>query len=198
MKVDKSGVTFNLQNTSAKAITAWHVRITLGDSNSGKGTDAYRSFAGLTRDRAHIVPGGTIAVAASIPSGTVATSSPPVVQPTCAVFEDRSFAGDATFADFIFKRRSAELAAWQQVFGELDKARAGGPVGLTTLEHVLSTMDASPQNDGADMVRQNARANLSLAIAAVRTEGASAASRLDGLLDRARRNLAAAMAHARP
>jgi hypothetical protein len=64
------------------------------------------------------------------------------------------------------------------------------------LEQVLATVDP-PQNDGADAPRQAVRVNLSLAISAVRGGKETADSGLDRLLENARRNLAAAVAHSR-
>jgi hypothetical protein len=70
--------------------------------------------------------------------------------------------------------------------------------GVSTLEAVLATIDGTPRNDGTDMIRQNARVNITLAISSVRAGQSSAASRLDGFLEEARHSLAAATAHSRP
>jgi hypothetical protein len=195
VNTDRPTVTFGLQNTSAKAITAWHVSIAVGNQTSGRGVDAYRSFAGLTKDRSHLAPGGTITVTANLPSQVLESSVTPVITPTCAVFEDKSYAGDGKFADFVFQQRAAELAAWQQVTAALEKARTASAVNLSTLEGLLSTMDGLPASERATIVRQNARTNLSLAITAVRAGRSSAGPKLDSLLNNAHRNLAAAAAH---
>jgi hypothetical protein len=199
--------TFLLQNTGSKAITAWHLAVGAGGDSGGLGVDAYRSFAGLIPDEAgtsrwgdvtYIAPGASIKVMAGITAGRGRGAAAGVMTPTCAVFDDRSFAGDAKFADFVFWRRGLERAAWSQITGELEKARARGVAGVPTLEAVLATIDGTSRNDGSDVVRQTVRTNITLAIMSVRAGESSAASRLDGFLDEACRSLAAATAHSRP
>jgi hypothetical protein len=188
--------TFILQNTGPKTITAWHVSIAVGKTTSGKGADGYRSFAGLTSDASHIPPGATITLTAAVPKGAAESSPAVSVTPDCAIFDDKSFVGDAKFAEFVFQRRSAELAAWQQVTEELDRVRLAG-VTVPALEQVLAAMDGTPQNNAGDLVRQTARTNLTLAIADIRVGRSNPVTRLNGLLDTARRNLAATRANSR-
>jgi hypothetical protein len=146
----------------------------------------------------HIAPGASIRVMASVTAGRGRGAAAGVITPTCAVFDDRSFAGDAKFADFVFWRRGLERAAWSQITGELEKARARGAADVATLEAVLATIDGTSRNDGSDGVRQTVRTNITLAIMTIRAGESSATARLDGFLDEARRSLAAATAHARP
>jgi hypothetical protein len=196
---------FLLENTGSKAITAWHLALGV-DHSAGTGVDAYRSFAGLVPDEArtsrwgdvgYIAPGASIRVIASIQDGRGGSSPAAVITPTCAVFDDRSFAGDAKFADYVFRRRAIERDAWREITGALVKARARGVAGVPTLEAVRGTIDATPRNDASDAVRQTVRTNITIAIASIRAGESSADSRLDGFLDEARRSLAAATAHSR-
>jgi hypothetical protein len=198
MNADPATVTFLVQNTGVKAITAWHVTIAVGDESKAFGVDAYRSFAGVADEQMHIMPGAVRSVTTNAPAALAASSSIAVITPTCAIFEDRSFAGDSKFADYVFRRRAAERAGLRQLNLELCQAKAAGPVSLTTLETLLSTMDVTVRSDGGDPHRQSVHANLAYGIARSRSGKSSAVLVLNGLLDDAKRDLAAVEAHARP
>jgi hypothetical protein len=121
-------VTFTVQNTGTKTITAWDVRMFVGDATSGYGTDAYRSFAGLAKDTGrHIAPAAVFTATArpsrsrrpSIASQDVTA----FIEPVAAVFADKSSVGDQKQVDFIFQVRAKRLAGWQAAIIKLEHAR---------------------------------------------------------------------------
>jgi hypothetical protein len=193
-------VTFTLQNTGTKTITAWEVAIVAGTEPDarygGYGVDSFRSFAGLSQGGSALVPGSTAVVTAPLPSRSNALN-PVVILPRVAIFADTSFIGDDRFAQLIFDGRAAQLAAWRDILHLLEGARNKGIVDSTSLESILAGVNATILRDGPDIVHQTFRANLSQALSNVRTGKEPAASALTRFLDEARQNVAAAAAHSR-
>ena len=191
-------VTFVLQNTGTKVITAWDVRFVVGTEPDAKyggiGVDAFREFAGLVGGQASLImPGGTIIRTAPLPPGSEQPATV-VITPTAAVFADASFAGDEKFAQLIFDNRTAQLQSWQDIVRKLERTRDGGHVDLNELELLLSDLDSQPSRNG-DIVRRTFRANVSIAVANVRAGRGQARATLIQLLDDARHNVAVANAH---
>lgn len=190
-------VTLTIENTGTKVVTSWHVTIVVGTepdaAHGGYGTDAFRQFEGLGPGDGYVVPKGTVTRTTDLPH----TGDPAhvVVIPDSAVFADASFCGDRRDAEWVFERRRAQLEAWKEIAGELEKLRQSGNVDAKTLEGVLSVMDDSIARRGPDIVRQTFRANLTLRLGDVRAGRGQALPILSEFLDEASRNIAAATAH---
>jgi archaellum component FlaF (FlaF/FlaG flagellin family) len=189
-------VTLALTNTASKAITAWDVHVTVDGKMRGKGADAYRSFAGLTQESAHILPGQALTVTIPLPAGT-ASASVPTVTVIGIIFDDKSFAGDASWVDAIFKSRAAELAAWTQAVTEFESLSSATVLSRDALTTAQSHLAATGANDAGDAVRQNARDNLALLIRDLDSQPATMRARLQFILTLARNSVAAASAHSR-
>lgn len=190
-------VTLTLQNTGTKVVTAWHVTIVSGTepgaAHGGYGIDAFRQLEGLGPGDGYIVPEGTVTRAADLPlAGNPAVV---VAVPDTAVFADTSFCGDRRDAEFVFEGRRAQLEAWKEIAGELEKVRRNGDVHVENLEGLLSVMDESIARRGPDIVRQTFRANLSLRVADVRGGRRQALPTVTEFLEEASRNIAAATVH---
>jgi hypothetical protein len=199
-QIDSTGrtVTFTVQNTGGKVITAWHVAIVVGSdrdaAHGGYGVDGFRQFEGLGPGQGYILPNGVMNATAKLPQGSD-NVSPLVVMPDVAIFADTTFVGDVKSVQWFFDRRRAQLAAWQEIAGALERARTSSTVDERTMELLLSTMDDSIARNGRDIVRQTFRANLSLRLADVRAGRAQAVSTLTAFLQEASENIAAATAH---
>ncbi len=193
-------VTFAIQNTGTKVITAWDVVIVVGTEPEarygGYGVDAFRGFAGLVPGRSHIPPNGTVTVTADLPSGSEGLV-PVVVMPNSAVFADTSFAGDPKSAEFVFERRREQLEAWREIVQQLEAASQAQTLDVEPLELMLANVNASMQRNGVDIVRSTFRANLSIAIGNIRAGRTQVAPALSRLLQEARQNVAVATAHSR-
>ena len=204
MRVDPSprAVTFTVQNTGTKTVSAWHVRIAVGTepdaAGGGYGVDAFRSLEGLfTGASSYIRPNELVTATADLPQGTKSVA-PVVITPTTAVFADPSFAGDATFAQSVFDQRRQQLEAWQEIEGLLQEARTRGTVDANALEQLLVTIDNSIAQHRDDVVRRTFRTNLALRLTDVRAGRAQALQVVTGMLDEASRNIAAVAAHFSP
>jgi hypothetical protein len=195
---DHQTVTFTLQNTGTQAVTAWDVRMAVGtepDALYGNhGVDAFREFAGLVQGSSYIVPGGTVTATAKLPSGSEHLS-PVVITPTTVVFADTSFIGNDKFAQLIFDRRGAQLAAWRDIANRLQSARASARMDVGTLDALLSEVNTYIERNGADIVRLTFRANLSLAISDARAGRGQPLSVVNRFLADAERNITVAAAH---
>ena len=188
-------ISFNLENTGAKAITAWEVFVSVGDRTTGRSVDAYRGLAGLTQPGSHILPGGTLSVTLPLPFRLTSSSVKPIVTVTGAIFEDKSSVGNAKWIDLVFQSRAGELAAWTEVVAELEKLRAAPILGAGAVEEATALFDVAPRNDGGDSIRKVTRTNLGLVTGDLSIGQAKAFSRLDLLLKLARDSRAAAAAH---
>jgi hypothetical protein len=111
------------------------------------------------------------------------------VVPDGAVFADTSFAAIAGTPSFVFERRRAQLEAWKEIAGGLEKVRQSGIVHAEALEGLVSAMDDSIARRGSDIVRELFRANLSLRVADVRAGRRQALSTLSEFLEEAARNI---------
>jgi len=193
-------VTFALQNTGTKVITAWDVTIVVGmepeAKYGGHGVDAFRESEGLVDGRSFIVPGGTVTATANLPFESE-NLAPVAVTPSAAVFADTSFAGDARFAQLVFARRGVQLAAWQEIVRQLEQIRNTDSGDVGKLDVVLSDVNGSIARNGGDIVRTTFRANLSLSIVNVRAGRRQALPELSRLLTEAHRNVAVATAHSK-
>lgn len=188
----EQSVAFALQNTGEKAITAWQVRIVIGNEPEvkrvGFGTDAYRAFSGLIPGD-HILPGATVKVTRKVEFDSELITPVAVTTPTAAIFADKSFAGDKAFVERTFQRRAAELKALQQITAELERVRASG--GTQQDLELLLFQNPSDNN----VMWQAFRFSVSAAVREIQSGRASTASKLKWLMDMAHRNLAAASAH---
>lgn len=200
---DAEKVTFTLRNTGTKAVTAWDVEFVVGTPPharyGGYGVDTFRQFEGLgagIEGAPYILPGGVVTVSARLPSGT-RSLRPVLVKPTTAVFADASFAGDARSAAWILDRRRVQLDAWQQIARELEDAPKRGAVDVQVLQGIVARVSASIARD-SDVVRSVFRTNMLLRIMDVLAGHAEPLAILNGFLDEAYRNVAAATAHVPP
>jgi hypothetical protein len=198
IQLDHSGrvVSFDLLNTATKTVTAWDVRVVVNGRITGESVDSYRSFAGLVPSRSYILPGGRLPVTLRQPSDPSSTSLSPSVTVTGAVFEDKSFVGNAEWVEFVFRSRAEEMTAWIQVVQEFEKLRVLPVLSLSALAASRSRFD--DHNDAGDGVRNATRSNLALVMRDVSAaHEAQALSRLETLVQMARDSRIAAAAHSR-
>jgi hypothetical protein len=197
---ERKTVTFALQNTGTKAITAWDVTITAGTEpeakHGGHGADAFREFAGIVEGRSFILSNGSITATAQLPRNSE-NLLPIVVKPAAAVFADNTSAGDPRFINLVFERRLAQLEAWQEISQHLENARKAGALDAAVLGQIQANVDTAIAQKGQDVVRSTFRTNLALAIANVRAGKAQVPSTLERLLAEAHRTIAVATAHSK-
>ena len=193
-------ITFVLQNTGKKTITAWNVSLAVPSApdvaRGGLGTDAYRSCAGLIPNESCMPPGSTAMATADMPSRAGETTTVVDVEPTVAIFDDKTFVGDAGFAEMVFKRRAVQRDALRAVMSDIQEAITAGatPEALASLLARLGP--AGPEN--TDVVRAiMVRPIVVTAIADLRQGRGSSPTMLTDLLERLRGELAAAIAHSR-
>ncbi len=197
LTADRPAVTFRLQNTTSKTITAWRVTVDVGGEQSGYGADAYPSFAGLSKVANHIVPGGSISVTAPLPSGLSASSLQPRVIPSAVVFDDRSSEGDKEYIDFVFAHRAIQLVQWREIVAEFDAVSRPASATLASMEHLLARLQSAPAGEKPNMVRRTAIMNLSWRVKSVSEGRATAQASVAALLEVARQNVAALSIHSR-
>jgi len=200
---EKQTVTFALQNTSNRPVTAWHVDIVLGTAphvhTGGYGIDAFRQFEKVSdsgsEEASYLLAGATTTATAPLPF-TARPSEPVVITPRLAVFADTSFSGDFRFAEAVFEKRANELEAWKDVVRRLQVAQGRRPLDAAALKALVADLSAASYAH-ADVVRIMARANVLAAIRGVKDGKESPAAALDRLMQDAQRNVAAATVHAK-
>jgi hypothetical protein len=188
----KNIVEFVLRNDSVKPVTAWQVAITYPDDsvtgNTGEGMDGYWNH--------HLAPGAVVTHSFRVHPRASSTPISVDIQPTAAVYADRSTIGDPKFAEHIFAERAREGRAWQEILAALEMARDDTTTGTEPLQLARDYLAASTE-DPDHPRKRIMRADLDRAIQGARLGRVNASALLTEFIEEARKRVTAATAHTR-
>jgi hypothetical protein len=190
-------ITFDVVNTSLKAVTAWQADVIFDGRRYIKGQDDYDNFANGRPAKAYILPASRFPVTLTLPPTTSASSVPKVTL-IGAIFADRTFVGDSKWADTVFQTRAANLIACNQVVQEFEQLLQLTDVTTDALNSTLSRLESASQLDQlGDSPRLTARSHIRMLIADAKTNPAKVRPRLEYFLTLAMSSQTAAAANVR-